>query len=328
MMTFGVGLSYVLFALAPSWHFILIGAVLMALCNSTYQPALGAMIADSLPPERRGMGFGIVTLIGSASTTPGPALAAFLYTQYGLILGMRIGYGIVVGLFLAASFLRLFRLKETVTCGQKPSISEFLGSYPTAMKESFQVWKKMPKSLLYLFFSLVIMQFGFATVTLYLSVYAVNELLIEKATWGVITAVVPITTILLAIPVGKTVDKTNRKVPILLSYLLFGVSMLIFMNANLAWLFVSLAIVGVGQVMMNTGFSALQADLTPKEERGKVNGFTNFAGCIFMAVGNLVGGVLYDHVSPQWPFIIAMVSIIPSFLLTLFFVHEAQKREE
>ena len=38
-MTFGVALSHIFYAIAPSWHFILIGAVLMCLFNSIYQPA-------------------------------------------------------------------------------------------------------------------------------------------------------------------------------------------------------------------------------------------------------------------------------------------------
>jgi len=48
-MTFGVALSYIFYALAPSWHSILVGAMVGNLCL-IYQPALLAMTADSLPP--------------------------------------------------------------------------------------------------------------------------------------------------------------------------------------------------------------------------------------------------------------------------------------
>lgn len=53
-LTFGVASSYIFYAIAPSWHFILIGAVLANL-SLLYQPALMAMMADSLPPEKRGL---------------------------------------------------------------------------------------------------------------------------------------------------------------------------------------------------------------------------------------------------------------------------------
>jgi len=328
-MTFGVALSFILFAIAPSWHFILIGTILMSLFNSTYQPALMAMIADSVPSERRGMGFGIIMLITSASTTPGPFVAGILYNHFGdEVPAMRIGYGIVVVLFLIAAFLRVLRLKETVTNAQKPSLSELFQSYPTALKESFGVWKTLPRSMFYLFLSGVITIFGFAAVQLYFVIYAVEELLIDKAVWPLILTALFVTMIVLAVPMGKIIDKFNRKLPLLGAYVMFGVSMWLFVNGDLFMLFVSLVLVGAAQVMMNSAFSALQADLTPKEQRGKVNGFTNFVNFILMAFGSLLGGFLYEHVSPQLPFFLAMVSTVPSFVLTLALVYEPEKREE
>lgn len=327
-MTFGVGLSFVFYAIAPSWHFILIGTILMSLLNSTYQPALMAMIADSVPSERRGMGFGLIMLITSASTTPGPFVAGLLYTQFGLVQGMRIGYGIVVALFLGAAFLRLFKLRETVVSSQKLSLSELVQSYPIALKESFGVWRSVPHSMFYLFLSTAIMMFGIATVQLYFVVYAVEELFIDEATWPLILTALFVTMIVLSIPIGKIVDKVNRKLPILAAYIIFGCSMWLFVNGDLPRLFASLVLVGLGQVMMNSAFSALQADLTPKAQRGKVNGFTNFANYILMAFGNLTGGVLYEHISPRLPFLLAIVLILPSFVLTLALVKEPAEREE
>ncbi|MEM2105078.1 MAG: MFS transporter [Candidatus Bathyarchaeia archaeon] len=328
LMTFGVALSYLFYALAPSWHFILIGAVLMAVFNSTYQPALMAMIADSLPPEKRGMGFGIVTLIGSASTTPGPVVAALLYSRFGLMDGMRVGYGIVVALFLSAAFLRVFKLKETLKTTEKPHISDLWKNYPAAVKQSLGVWKKVSRSLFYLVLSLVIIQFGFSASSLFFPVYAVNDRQIDKAVWALLTAAAPVTTIIFSIPIGKFVDKINRKIPMLLAYSFFGLATWLFVEGNVPTILASLVLVGASQVMINTGFSALLADLTPKMERGKVNAFTNFVSFIFMALGNFIGGFLYEHVSHILPFYITIITIVPSFLITLALVKEPEKREE
>jgi len=327
-MTFGVALSFILYAIAPSWPFILIGAVLMSIFNSTYQPALSAMISDSLPPERRGMGFSIIMLIASVSTTPSPAVASLLRAYFGLIDGMRIAYSIVVALFLAAAFFRLFFLKETVVSTSKPHLNEIIHSYPTALKESFGVWRRVPKSMLYLFLSFSIAIFGFSSINLLTVIYATRVLLIDEIIWGFIIATVPITTIILAIPVGKFVDKIKRKIPILTSLLIFGLAMWVFVNGDLTKVVVSLILLGAGQVMVNASFGALQTDLTPKEQRGKVNGFINFANCIVMALGSLMGGYLYEHVSPQAPFMVAIATVLPSFLLTLVLVKEPERREE
>jgi len=327
-MTFGVALSFILYAIAPSWPFILIGAVLMSIFNSTYQPALNAMISDSLPAERRGMGFSIVMLIASASTTPSPAVAGLLRARFGLIDGMRVAYGIVVVLFLIAAFFRSFFLKETVVNTSKPRLNEIIHSYPTALKESFSVWKKVPKSMLYLFLSFSITIFGFSAINLYVVIYATKVLLIDEVLWAFIVAIIPITTIILAIPVGKSVDKFRRKPPLLVSILIFGLAMWVFVHGDVATVAISLILLGAGQVMLNASFGALQTDLTPKEQRGKVNGFVNFANYIIMAVGSLLGGYLYEHVSPQSPFLVAVAAVLPSFLLTLAFVKEPENREE
>ena len=327
-MTFGVALSFVLYAIAPSWPFILIGAVLMSIFNSTYQPALTAMISDSLPAERRGMGFSIVMLIASASTTPSPAVAGLLRANFGLVNGMRMAYGIVVALFLIAAFFRSFFLKETVVHTSKPRLPEIFHSYPTALKESVSVWKKVPRSMLYLFLSFSIALFGFSATNFYTVIYATRVLLIDEVLWAFMVAIVPVTTIILALPVGKAIDKFKRKIPLLASILIFGLAMWIFLHGNVTGVVVSLILLGAGQVMLNASFGALQTDLTPKEQRGKVNGFTNFVNYIIMAVGSLTGGYLYENVSPQTPFMLAVVAVLPSFLLTLTLVKEPERREE
>ncbi len=327
-MTFGVGLSMILYAVAPSWPFILVGAVLLGLFNSTYQPALNAMISDSLPPERRGMGFSIVSLISAASTTPSPAVAGLLRANLGLIPGMRVAYGITVALFMVAGFFRLFFLKETVATSTRPRIREIIRSYPIALRESFGVWKRVSRSMLYLFLSFSVAIFGFSATNLYTVIYATRVLLIDEVLWGFIIAIVPITTIIMAIPVGKLVDKIRRKIPILVSLCLFGLSILVFLYADLVQVVVSLIILGAGNVMLNASFGALQTDLTPQEERGKVSGFINFALYIVLAAGSFTGGYLYEHMTPQTPFILAIATFLASSLLTLVLVREPERREE
>jgi len=327
-MTFGVALSFILYAVAPSWPFILVGVVLMSIFNSTYQPALSAMISDSLPAEKRGMGFSIVMLIASASTTPSPAVASLLNANYGLMTGMRIAYGIVVVLFLIAAFFRFFFLKETVVTASRPSLREIFQSYPTALRESFSVWRKVPKAMLYLFLSFSVATFGFAATSLFTVIYATRVLLIDEVTWGLLLAILPVTTILLALPMGKVVDKIKRKTPILVATLIFGLAMWIFVNGDLTRVAVALILLGAGNVMMNAAFGALQTDLTPREQRGKVNGFINFANYIVMAAGSFIGGVLYEHVVPQAPFLLAIACVPVSFLLMLVLVKEPEKREE
>jgi MFS family permease len=158
--------------------------------------------------------------------------------------------------------------------------------------------------------------------------YAVNVLLVDKATWAYVLTALPITMIILSVPIGKFVDKINRKIPILVAYVFIFGALLLFVHGNVLLLFLSLMLLGVGLVMTNSGSGALQADLTPRESRGKIQGFSSFVNNIVMALGTAVGGFLYEHFSPQLPFYLAMGFIIPAALLTLTMVHESQEREK
>jgi len=325
-MTFGVALSYVFYALAPSWEFIMLGAMVQNLCL-IYQPALLSMISDSLPPEKRGMGISITQLIGSVSTTPGPAVAAFLYTLYGSIQGMRVSYGIVVALFLFAAVLRS-NLKETIKDPPKISFREILQVYPASLRESFKVWKIVPRSTFYLFLSFLVGGFSFAMIQSFTVIYAVEDLGLSRPEWSVALMVLFIAMIALSIPIGKFVDKAGRKIPLLLSYLFMPPAILLFVYGDMYRLPISLVLLGLAQLMMFSSYSALMADLVPKEQRGKVTGFSQFFNYITMAVGVLIGGILYNTASHQLPFFLMIVLLVPQFLVTLLLVHEPKQREQ
>jgi MFS family permease len=326
-MTFGVALSYSLFALAPSWHFILLGSVLVAIFNSTYQPALTAMIADSLPPEKRGMGFSIVTLISTASTTPGPIVAALLCSSLGLMTGMRVAYAMLVLLFLTAAVLRTLYLKETLEVREGFKVAELLRNYPIALRESVAVFKRLPRSLVFLVLTAAMSAFAFSAIYPFMPVYAIRELLVSEVLWGLMLTTIPITTIASSIPAGKLIDKVGRKKPLLIATASFALSAYLFVLGGLPILISSLALIGAGSVMSQASFSSLMADLTPMEDRGKVNAFFNFIASITVALGSFTGGFLYEHVSPRSPFHLAMLLGVASLIIMTLFIEEPKVRE-
>jgi MFS family permease len=324
-MTFGLALSFILYAIAPTWHLILIGAIIHNLCL-IYQPALLAMVADSLPPERRGMGFSIINLIAAVSTTPAPIVAGLLLVQYGLVPSMRINYFIVVALYLTAAVLRL-KLKETIKDPKKISRKELLSSYPQAIRESAAVWKVVPKAMLFLFLANLIGTFSGAMITPYVVVYAVHVLHVGEFEWSVVMTFLFVVMIVSALPCGKLIDKVGRKKPLLFGYLLLIPSIWLVIYGDLFKLFLALPFLGLSQILMMSSISSLQADLVPQEQRGKVIGFTNFINYLVMASGQLTGGFLYKNFSPQVPFLSAFFLVIPEFLMVLILVHEPKKRE-
>jgi len=335
-LTFGVAISYIFYAVAPSWHLILIGATIQSLCL-LYQPALMAMMADSLPPKKRGMGFSILNLITSVATTPAPVLALLLVTIYGSIMGMRIAYTIVTILFLVAAIVRL-RLKESMKNTEKLNLKEALHSYPKALKEGINVWKVVPRSTLSLFFSTLITRFSFSMTGALFLVYAFYTLQIGGGTdylalqlarerWGYVMIVLFICMIILSFPTGKLIDKVGRKIPLIVSGLLMIPAVLLFVYGSYLTLFIVLPLIGFTQLLGFSAYQTLFADLVPQAQRGKVTGSMNFFAYIFMAIGGIIGGLLYDRVSPQLPFLLMPILIVPSVLLIAFYVREPKPEE-
>ncbi len=344
-LTFGVALSYAFYAAAPSWHYILIGAVVQNLCL-LYQPALNAMMADSLPPEKRGIGFSILNLIMSVSTTPAPIVALILVANFGSELGMRIAYTIVVLLFLAAATVRL-KLKESMRNVEKPSVKDVIRSYPKALKDGIKVWKVVPRSMLFLFIAELMMRSAATMVQMLFLVYAFYvmqiggaptaglppqedpALQLARIKWGYVMTTLFICMIISALPVGKMIDKVGRKIPLIISNLLMVPAMFLFVYGSYETLFIAMPLMGFSMLLGFSSSQSLFADLVPQEHRGKVTGSMNFFTYISMAIGGALGGFLYDAVSPQLPFFLAAALALPSLILIFFFIHEPkpEKRE-
>jgi MFS family permease len=327
-LTFGVAFSYIFYVFAPSWEWILVGAIIGNLCL-LYQPALMAMISDSTPPERRGMAFSLTTLIGNVATTPAPIVAGIIVTVFTRAIGMRIAYGIVVVLYLSAAILRS-KLKETIKTAEKIRPRDFFASYPQAIRESVAVWRKVPRAVYFLFISNLIMMFAISMGQLFFSVYAVegekSVLNISQIDWALVSTALFSVMIVAAIPIGKLIDKVGRKAPLLLAHVVFVPAILLFVYGDLARLFIAMPLLGIGQLLFFSSFASLQTDLVPRENRAKVIGFSQFVGYVLMAFGMLLGGIIYSII-PQLPFFLMLTALLPSFLIVLFLVHEPEKRE-
>ncbi|UCD97225.1 MAG: MFS transporter [Candidatus Bathyarchaeota archaeon] len=343
-LTFGVALSYVFYAFAPSWHLIMIGAAIQNLCL-LYQPALMSMMADSLPPEKRGMGFSILNLIMSVSTTPAPIAALFLVSTFGSETGMRIAYIIVTIFFIAAATVRL-KLTESMKETSKVSLLDIVHSYPESLKQGIRVWTTVPKSTLFLFFSTVIMRISFAMIGGLFLIYAFYVLQIggtpqpllysseldpalqhARTLWGLVMVALFLTMIIMSFPIGKMLDKVGRKIPLLISGLLVVPSVLLFIYGNYSTLFIAMPLLGLSQLLGFSAYQSLFADLVPQAQRGKVTGSMHFFTYIFMALGGLLGGLLYDNISPQVPFLIMLILIIPSVLITAYGIKEPKPED-
>jgi MFS family permease len=190
-MSFCLALGYLFFILAPSWHFIILGMVIQNLCL-IYMPAMMALMLDSLDPNKRGTGFNFQTVLVSLISLPAPIIAASLILVNGEYispqsnLGIRIAYTIVLVAYLIAAILRM-KLKETLVSNGnngRPDILKAFREYPKVVRESWQVWGKVPKSAFYLFLSTIGINSLVAGCHIFLVVYATEILKISASQYA------------------------------------------------------------------------------------------------------------------------------------------------
>ena len=319
-MTFAIAIIQLLCAFAPSWHFILLATILTSL-SLIYQPALFAMFQDSLPQKQKGIASTIVELIHSTFNTPGPIIAGFLLYQVGLVTSMRIIYLINAICFFAAALLRL-RLKETMANVEQMRFRYFITSYPQAVKENLRVWKKVPKSMFWLFIMQIIFWFEISNIEVINAIYARDILLISENQWWFVFLPLSLTMILFSYPIGKLIDKTGRKIPLIIGVCTWFATNLLFVNGDFFTVIVSMCLLGISLLLLLSTTQALITDLVPPENRGKINGFTNFVGYIMSALGAFLGSYLYTTAIPQLPFYINLVLTIPMLIIILFLIRE------
>ncbi len=323
-MTFGLTFSYILFMLAPTWHFILIGTTMHSLCL-IYQPALFAMVQDSLPEERRGIGSSLIQMVHGTFNTPGPIIAGILLLQFGLVLSMRIVYVIVFSLFLIAAIWRL-RLKETIKNAEPIRFRYFISSYPQAIKECcVDVWKTVPRSVLWLFLVQIVLMFANAQVNVINAIYARDQLGVPEELWWLTFLPLLVTMMVASIPVGKTIDKVGARRPLMLGPLVLASALLLFVHGDFLTIMISMSLNGIVFLLMMSSAMALTAHLVEPQNRGKVRGFLNFLGYIFTGVGMLLGNYFYTLI-PQLPFYLAIGLTVPMILIVFFRVHQPKRQ--
>ncbi len=327
-MTFGVAFAYLLFIFAPSWPLIVLGTIIQNLCL-LYQPALFAIMIDSVSPENRGAGFSMQAVITNLVGLPASLIAGYLVLVFNLNIGMRIAYAIAMIAYFAAALLRV-RLKETL-----PSLSgdvhpNFLAAfkeYPQAVRESLGVWSRTPRSAYYLFICNAVINSLIVGCSTYFVIYATENLKISNFQWALILALGAFTVAIPSVIAGLRMDRAGRKNYVIASYLCYIPAMILFVFGNFYVLVLAFFFFGLGQVLQSSSYTSLLGDLTPRELRGRVVGCSQFFGYVAQAFTQLLIGLLFSYVWRPLPFLMLATSVIPLTLIVHYKVFEEDKKQ-
>jgi MFS transporter, DHA1 family, tetracycline resistance protein len=117
LSNFGLGLDYILMAVAPSVGWLFVGRVISGITAASVSTA-GAYIADVTPPEQRAAKFGLLGAAFGAGSVIGPALGGVLGD-----ISPRLPFWVAAGLSLTNGLYGLFVLPESLPPERRAAFS-------------------------------------------------------------------------------------------------------------------------------------------------------------------------------------------------------------
>ena len=315
ILTYVASGTYLLYSIAPDWRYILLASIVMNIAL-LYQPAIQAIIADSLPKEHRGLGYAVINILPSFTAMFAPYIALYMVSKFGLVAGMRILYFLAFVMGTIVGTIRLFMLKETLHVKHRRiHNSDILKHLKLSYRHAFQFLIRNLKPLVALYI-LINTALGISILT---QIYAVKYLGLTKEDWGWITFIGGITYFITSLPLGYLSDRIGRKKPISASIILSIISLYFYVTANLenAYMYILIASIlgNLAWAISSSSFPALEADVIPHEFRGRLAALLALASSVAFGIGQLLSGYMYEIFSPRAPFMIALfvwgLSLIP-----------------
>ncbi|MFH2110520.1 MAG: MFS transporter [Candidatus Bathyarchaeota archaeon] len=326
LFTFGAALSYGFYVIAPDWRLILV-AVVVSNLSHIYQPALEAIEADSMPPEKRGLGYMLVWWLPGAPGLFAPAISGYMVERYGLVPGMRMVYVVVFVSALTIALIRWRYLKETMAESAALGLRELSSAFREAAGSIREAWLEMGREIWFLAAVLLLVSFENPLYNLYYALYAVDVVGVSAMEWGMVSIIGTAAMSLVGIPAGKLIDRIGRRKSMLLAYA-FSLPALIAFTVIRG--FTQMVVVNISFLICNSllfpSIMALQADLVPQERRGRIMGLMGTLRSLAMVPAGIIFGLLYE-VNRAYPYYVGVLVEVAIILVILFFIKEPEMRE-
>lgn len=282
--------GYALFAVLPSWPLGFLALAFIMAWDAMASPTLFAVVGDSLPSEKRTMGFTVQAILRRVPIVIAPTLGGLAIAALGLRGGVRLGLAISIG--LAVVTLPVAARVRIPVVGDEKTINVR------------HVWESFPHSLRWLLASDIFIRTCEGMVDVFLVIYAINVLGVSAPQFGILVAVQAATAMLVYIPAARIAEYTGKKPFVIATFCCFALMPLtVVWASNFTWLVVAFVVGGLREVG-EPARKALIIDLAAPTLRARVVGLYYLVRSLAIAPAAFIGGLLW-RLSPQLPFYVA-----------------------
>ena len=287
-----------LFAIANSWPFVLFVRIFERIGKGIRTAPRDAIIAESCNSCVRGKGYGFHKTMDSIGAILGATIAFILFPIFGFKTIFL--YAFIPGI-IAVICILFIKEKQIINNKEKK---------PPSIKISF---KQLPRNLkLFIFVASVftIGNFGYAFLMLRTKMGFTNDTAI------LFYLIFLIVSTILSIPAGILSDKFGRKPVILTGYFLFViVCIFLLLYSTFYILLLCFVLYGVFSAMIEGVQRAYVVDLAPTDLKATALGTFHTATGLVALPGSLIGGLIWDKISPEATFFYGLVFALISIFI-------------
>ena len=327
-LSFLMAVNQLLFAYAPDYRYVYVGAILGSLIGGLRDPAFQSILADSTTPENRALSLALWQVGGTLFGLFSPYAIGLVIDSRGIVPAMRFAYVFTCFMASLASFLRYKYIEETLENGRgvekdpRAAAREILSDFVATFRElPVQLW-----TFLLIDF---IVTFAWALSEPYFVTYAKEEVGLSAAQWGATTMAFMAAMIVLKPPLARASDRHGRIKFIFPSMFIWPLSFLLFgWSGGFYAILSSRLLLAVGDSLGDPAWEALFYDYSPKEHRGRFSAIASVFWSLIWAAGNVVGGAIYQGYSKGLVFYLSAGLILVGALVALLKLKEPEKRED
>jgi MFS family permease len=282
------------------------------------------MAADIFPPGERGKAMGLFSSAGGVGSLIGPLLSPLLisgndYTVYFLFSGGFVAVSAIAMFIFVKETLPKEKMEEAANAARKKiDVKAFLKS----------IWGLGAIVGIFLI-AVLVYRTGLTTIDPFLSLFFREELGISLSDTSYIFAAKALATIIFSPIAGALVDKSGKKIAILIGIILVVISLIGFtIPGGFLWLVALNALYGVTWALNMTAMNTFMADLLSPEMRGFGMGIQSSISQQSSTIGSLFSGFLIDVYGYNFVFYLAAIFSIVALVLIQVFVPEPRARKD